>query len=53
MNIFCQNDKLNISKVYLKPGLVFGGSCLPKELRAFNQIAKMNNLDLPLISHIK
>ena len=52
MEVFCQDQKLNLSPYYLKPGFAYGGSCLPKEVRAVAHIAQGAGVSLPMIENL-
>lgn len=52
INVFLADTQLNISPVYLRPGFAFGGSCLPKDVRALNYFARHADMELPLLGNV-
>ena len=52
MNVFVQDQKLNLSPYYLKPGFAFGGSCLPKEVRAMQYLSDTQGIEAPLVQSL-
>jgi len=52
IDVFLADTQLNVSPVYLRPGFAFGGSCLPKDVRALNYFARHADLELPMLGHV-
>jgi len=52
MRVFCEDRNLNVSAAYLRPGFSFGGSCLPKDLRALMHLARVTDVELPMLNGV-
>ncbi|MCB2200610.1 UDP-glucose/GDP-mannose dehydrogenase family protein [bacterium] len=53
MNIIMQDTKLNVSTAYMRPGFAYGGSCLPKDVRALSFLGRMENVPVPLLDSLE
>jgi GDP-mannose 6-dehydrogenase len=52
MKLVCMDRQLNISPAYLRPGFAFGGSCLPKDLKALLYLGKTNDVEMPMLANV-
>jgi GDP-mannose 6-dehydrogenase len=52
MDLICRDKQLNISRAYMRPGFAFGGSCLPKDLRALTYVGKQRDVNTPMLSAV-
>jgi GDP-mannose 6-dehydrogenase len=53
MDVVCSDEKLNISRYYMRPGNPYGGSCLPKDVSALSSLARMEGINLPLLDNVR